>query len=256
MSITSRGLRFGSGFAVVIFSLATFASTCFGQSLVGFEFGVGQNTQQGTFMCDCGAAFNGGKGMGWDGSAFFELPFAPDLFAGIKAGIDRKNTSITTGPENEAGFVETNTGQIDTVVLPMNLTGTLTMSLLSLQPFIQYQVLHSDFFVQVGARISDLTSSNFTQTREMTSNSITFSDGTTISPLVFTNGTHKEEVQYGPLPSATRLLFSGILSAGYNFVSGRMSLAPMVTYDYPFSSPQGGGAWKIASLYGSLAVGF
>ncbi len=277
MSIVQRGLRFGGGI-LVLFSLASYGLPAVAQtgapnstgvppvvpkqplgvehSIIGIQFGVGQNSQEGTFMCDCGAVFNGGKGMGWSESAFFEFPFAPDLFTGIKVGLDHKYTTTTSAVNELVEVVPPDGPKIDTVMLPTNRTGNLTMTLLSFKPFIQYQVLHSNFFVQVGAGISALTSSNFTQTRTMTTSSVTLPDGTTINNLTYPDGSRSDEIQYGALSNATSVLFSGRFSAGYNFIAGRMRLAPMVTYDYPFSKVQSGENWKVASFYGSLALGF
>jgi len=277
MSIASPGLRFGCGFATVLISLAGYALPTIAQSgtpssvgvppvktglpldfehsMVGVQFGVGQNMQQEAFTCPCGATFNNGKGMGWNAAAFFELPVTAYLFAGIKAGLDRMNTN-SSYLASEIVTLETSSGQLDTVALILNRKGSLDLSLLSFEPFIQYQVFRSNFFVQLGAGISDLTRSNFSQTRTMTSRSATLSDGTTINNLTFTNGSNTEELQSGSLTGANSLLFSGILSVGYNFNARRMTLAPTVTYNYPFSSPQSGGIWKIASLYASVNVGY
>ena len=176
MIIDWRGLHFG-GCVLVLLSLVSYTLPAvaqteaprsvgvppvvheqplgFGQSMFGVEFGVGQNMQLGTFTCPCGEAFNGGKGNGWDVSAFFELPIIPDFFAGFKAGLDRKNTR-SSYPTTENVIIETSSGDTSPVTLPIHLTGSLTLTLLSFEPFIQYQILSTNFFVQVGAGISAL----------------------------------------------------------------------------------------------------
>ncbi len=228
------------------------------QPAFGFEFGVGQNTQLGTMTCACGSSFSGGKGTGWSGSGFFELPVAQDFLAGIKVGFVRENTSSTV-PENDVVVVvQPNSNQFDTVALQDNRVASVTLSFLRFAPYIQYQILHSDFFVQVGAGISVLLSSNITQTRQLPSNSVAAVGGQTYNNITFPNGTTSETIQSGSFGDIANPQFSGLLSAGYNFHFGIVSVAPMVKYDYPFStntSPNGNN-WKTTSLYGSIAMKF
>jgi hypothetical protein len=229
------------------------------QPSFGFEVGVGQNTQQGTMTCDCGSSFTGGKGTGWSGSGFYELPVAQDFFAGIKVGFVRENTSTTVPSNDEVIVVQSNSGQLDTAAIQDNRVASVTLSFLRFAPYIQYQILHSGFFVQAGVGISVLLSSNFTQTRQLPSNSvITFSNGQTYNNLTFTNGTTSETIQSGSFGDITNPQFSGLLSAGYDFRFGVVSIAPIVNYDYPFStnSSPNGSNWKISTISGSIAMKF
>lgn len=267
----SLGLRF---LGIAIFSALLFgwsARLCLAQGIgveptkpevtpsprFGIEFGIGQDEQHGSFLCPCGDEFSGGTGRGFSGSAFFELPIGLDFFAGLSAGFDQKHTT-TSRPENEIVIVESGSGNLDTAILPINRTGTVTLSLVRFEPFIQYQILRSNFFVQVGAGVSVVTSSNLLQTRAMTSSSITLPDGSQINNLTFANGNRSENIQDGAIDGINTLEFSALLSAGYTFVFAKSFLAPMVTYDYPFSNigSQNSSDWKISSLYASLALGF
>jgi hypothetical protein len=271
MNSVEKNLRFGGGCGMVVFSLLSYALPSLAQTSVGvpplvidhpqpsfgFEFGVGQNTQLGTMTCDCGSSFTGGKGTGWSGSAFYELPVAQDFFAGIKVGFVRENTSITV-PSNDIVVVGLpNSSQLDTTAVQDNRVASVTLSFLRFAPYIQYQILHSGFFVQVGAGISVLLSSNFTQTRQLTGNSVTF-NGQTYNNLTFLNGTTSETIQSGSFGSIANPQFSGLLSAGYNFRFGIVSVAPMVNYDYPFSTNNSPNEtnWKISTISGSIGMKF
>jgi hypothetical protein len=265
MNKVEKNVRYGSECTAIVLlllshTLPSFAQTSVGvsplvvehtQPSIGFEFGVGQNSQSGT------SSFSDGKGTGWSGSAFFELPVGNDFNVGMKAGYDRENTSSTT-PENETVVLRTSDGT-QAANISDNRIAVLNISFLHFAPFIQYQVLHSDFFVQAGAGISVLLSSNITQTRQLPSNStVTFSNGQTINNLTFTNGTTSESIQNGSIAAITNPQFSGQLSAGYNFRFGMVSIAPMVNYDYPFSSNSNpnGSNWKISTISGSIAMKF
>jgi hypothetical protein len=266
MNKVEKNPRFGTESTVIVllllsYSLPSFAQTSIGvppltiqhpQPSIGFEFGVGQNSQSGT------SSFSSGKGTGWSGAAFFELPIGNDFNVGVKAGYARENTSTTT-PGNEIVVVENpNNYQTETVNASVNRIAIFNISFFHFDPFIQYQILHSDFFIQVGAGISDLTSSQLSQMRTMASNSITLSDGTTINNPTFTNGARSETIQNGSISDIVNPQTSGLLSAGYNFRFGIISIAPMVNYDYPFStnSSSNGNNWKISTISGSIAMKF
>ena len=219
----------------------------------GFEFGVGQNSQQGSFY----SGFTGGTGSGWSGSLFFELPITNDFDIGLKAGYDRKNITSSFS-ENESGTIVTNS-QVDTSVqIPVNRAGMVTASFIRFEPFVQYQILHSNFFVQLGMGISSITSSNISQTKTIANNSITLPNGTTINNLDFTNGSNAESVQNGEIPGESGLRGSGIVTAGYNIIIGKSSLLPMLTYEYPFSNigSENSSNWRISTIYGSIAMKF
>ncbi len=214
----------------------------------GFEFGVGQNSRSGTMVCVCGSAFSGGKGTGLSGSAFFELPAGNDLNIGLKTGYVRENT-LTTTPTNEIVVVHHSGAPQDTaLLLQESTTGALLLTFLQFEPFVQYRLFKSNFFVQVGAGISVLLSNDLTETRQLP---IT-------SSYLFGNGTNSETIQGGHVAEITNPQFSGLLSAGYNFRFGIATIAPIVTYNYPFStgSNQNGNDWKISTIYGSLALKF
>jgi hypothetical protein len=257
-----QSLRIWTAWAVVLLSLlfhslASFAQTSVGvppligehpQPAFGFEVGVGQNSQSGTMECDCGTTFTGGSGTGWSSSAFYELPIGNDFNVGIKAGFNRENTSTIT-PSTEVVVARLSGSSQDTT-LPIqgSRTGSVTLTILQFEPFAQYQILNSNFFLQVGAGISVLLRNDFTQTRQLSSN----------SPYSFTNGTKSEAIQGGNIGGITSPQFSGLLSAGYNFRFGTISIAPMVNYDYPFStnSSAGGNNWKISTVSGLIAMKF
>jgi hypothetical protein len=224
----------------------------------GFEFGEGHNSQSGTMECDCGTTFTGGNGTGWFASAFFELPIGNDFNIGLKAGYDRENVSTST-PTNDIVTVHIpNNYQPDTTILAVNRNTTLNLAFFHFEPFIQYQILHTDFFIQLGAGISILSSNQFSETRTLGSNSITLSNGTTINNLTFMNGSNTETIQGGSIGGIMSPQFSGLFSAGYNFRFGIVSIAPMVNYDYPFStnSSSNGNNWKISTISGSIAMKF
>ncbi len=141
----------------------------------GIDFGLSRNTQQGSFSCPCGAMFASGSGNGFSGSMYFELPAGSDLSVGLKAGFDQKSTT-NTQLTSENVIIETPQGDTSPVSLSVNRVGTVTLSFLQLEPFAQYQVLHTNFFVQLGAGVSMLASSSLSQKREMTSGSITLSE--------------------------------------------------------------------------------
>jgi hypothetical protein len=252
---------------LIVYSFPSFAQNSIGvpplvvdhpQPSLGFEFGVGQNTQLGTMTCECGSSFTGGKGTGWSGSAFYELPVAQDFFAGIKVGFVRENTSVTASSNDEVVVVEPNRNQLDTAAVQDNRVESVTLSFLRFAPYIQYQILHSGFFVQVGAGISVLLSSTFIQTRQLPSNSAVTLNGQTYSNLTFANGTTSETIQSGSFGAIANPQFSGLLSAGYNVRFGTVSVAPIVNYDFPFSTNNSanGNNWKISTISGSIAMKF
>ncbi len=260
MNNIEKNLRIVSGCAAIVLSLVSnvlpgLAQTSVGipplivqhpQPLMGFEFGVGQNSQSGTMMCNCGSTFNNGKGTGWSGSVFFQLPVGNDFNVGMKAGYDRENTSTTTA-ENEVAVVESADSN-QAVNLSDSRIASVNISFLQFDPFIQYQVLHSDFFVQLGAGVSVPLSSNLTQTRQLPSN----------SPYTFPTGTNSETIESGSFGGITTPQFSGLLSAGYNFHVGAIVFAPAVAYNYPFSTNNSvnGNNWKISTIAGSVALKF
>jgi hypothetical protein len=276
MNSGNKDLRIITRYLAALLLLIAYNKSCIAQSSVGvpplviehprpsfgFEAGVGQNSQSGTMECECGSTFTGGKGNGWSASGFFELPVGNDFNVGLKAGYDRENTSTTT-PANEVVIIMIpNSNNSETTTLPVNQNATLNIAFFHFDPFIQYQVLHSDFFVQLGAGISILSSSQFSQTRTMTSNSANMG-GTTNNSVTFANGSTTEAIEGGSIGGITSPQFSGIISAGYNFRFGMTSIAPMLNYDYPFSinsSPTtsfpGGNNWKISTISGSIAMKF
>ncbi len=219
----------------------------------GFEFGVGQNSQSGTYFKN----YTGGTGTGWSGSLFLELPITNDVDIGLKAGYERKNiTSSFT--ENESGTIVTNS-QVDTSVqIPVNSAGMVTASFIHLEPLVQYQILHSNFFVQLGMGISSIASSNRSQTKTIANNSITLSNGTTINNLDFTNGSNAESVQNREIPGESGLRGSGIVTAGYNIIWENPAFYQMLTYEYPFSNigSENSSNWRISTIYGSIAMKF
>jgi hypothetical protein len=266
MTKVENNFRFGSEGAVIVLLLLSYTLPSFAQPSVGvrpltiehpqpsfgFELGVGQNSLSGT------SSFSGGKGTGWSGSTFFELPIGNDFNVGLNAGYDRENTSTTT-PENEnIVVVIPNNNQAETANVSDNRIAVFNISFFHFDPFIQYQVLHSDFFIQVGAGISVLSSNQLTQTRELTNRTITLANGTTTNNVTFANGTTSETIQDGSIAGITNPQFSGLLSAGYNFRFGMVSIAPMINYDYPFTtntSPNGNN-WKISTISSSIAMKF
>ncbi len=223
--------------------------------IAGIELSLAKHTQQGTYGCDCGAQFSGGTGSSFSGSAFLELPVIPDVFAGLKMGLDQKNVSSSYLINELVMVVAPGSEESpDTTSMLINRTGTMSLSSFRFEPFVQYQVFSSSLFIQLGAGISIVTASNFTQTRELKTTSLLLPDGTRLNNMTFTNGTRFEEVENGAISGLNNPEFSGLVSAGYNFNIGRSQLSPVVTYEYPFStiSPKYSGAWKISSLYGAL----
>jgi hypothetical protein len=264
MNKVETNLRCGSEGTAIILLLLTCALPCFAQTSVGvppliknsprpsigFEFGVGQNSQSGS------TSFTDGKGIGWSGSAFLELPVGNDFNIGLKAGYDRENTSTTT-PENEdVVIVGSKNNPPEAANISDNRIADFNISFFRFAPFIQYQVLHSDLFIQVGAGISVLLINQLAQTREMTNSTITLPNGTTMNNVTFANGTTSETIQGGSIGGITSPQFSGLLSAGYIFRFGMVCIAPMVNYDYPFStnSSPNGNNWKISTISGSVAL--
>jgi len=224
------------------------------QSAIGIEFGTGRHTQLGSFSCDCGSTFTDGTGKGLSGSLFVENAFGRDYFVGIKAGLDQKKLSTLSLVDEIVIVNPGGTSKLDTLSLLVSRVGAVTTAYVRFEPFFQYQILHSDFFLQIGAGISVLTSSHFTQTRELVSNSAMLKDGTAVDNLTFTNGAQSETIEDEDVQNANQLRFSGLLSAGYNLGFWGIALVPNVTYDYPLNSVQTDKDWKISSLYGSVAL--
>lgn len=167
---------------------------------IGIEGGLGQYTQVGWMVTPSGHRSPNGNGTGFTGSLFFDLPISRDFFVGLKAGLDFVNTPPRTPP----GF-DISSGVVESEKL----------TLLKFEPYIQYQIVHSPVFIQVGVGISDPLSIGLTEVVPFH----TSSNGVTSETFQGTNNNKS-------------LLFSGLISLGYNFNVSSFTIAPIVTYDH------------------------
>jgi hypothetical protein len=148
--------------------------------------------------------------------------------------------------------------QFDTVEgLPVEIKSNVKISYLTIAPELYIRPFHSGLFLGFAPKISVLLNSNYTITRNLISTTETI-QGTTYNDIRFSNGTTTETVVDEQITDANTLLFSALLSVGYDINFGSFGIAPILTYDYPFTTVRNTNEnnWKIASLYGSVAIKF
>ena len=220
---------------------------------LGFEFGYGADYQQGSFPSSgfFDGLFDNGKGSGLMGAIFFEMPVSRSFSVGLRAGINSESTSQTQQKSESAIVVDP-----DTIMnVLVNQTADVDVSYLSISPQIYFRPFETGLFLSVSPALSILLSSRYSQTQN-------FPSTTTIEGiphnLRFSNGAGTETLQYGQLPDANSIRFSALFSLGYDLPVGNVTIAPIVTYDYPFTTVRNTNEnnWKIASLYGSLGLKF
>jgi hypothetical protein len=174
---------------------------------IGIEGGLAQYIQNATIVCTCGTSFSGNKGNELSGSIFSDLPISQNFDIGIKVGLDHVNTALNA---NDA---------------------SVKLTLLKFEPYIQYQILRSPFFVQSGLGISNVISNSITQT------------------LL------QGQSQSCSIVNIKYWLFSGLVSLGYNFDISSFTIAPIVTYDFPIIINQGNlYNWGFTSFKYALGV--
>jgi hypothetical protein len=262
-------LRFITGCTVVLLLLGGYALPGFAQTgsppisgsansaYFGLEVGYGLHTEEGSFVCNCGNVFEDGEGKGFIASAFYEMELSRNFSAGLKVGFDFKNTTSTSTLFDtvivQPGGSKSNP---DTAAMSVQRTGVLNFTLLRFAPYLQYQVLNTELFVQIGTGISYVMSNKLTQSRSLIGDSVNLADGSTIHNLTFTNGTRSEAFEEAAIPNVPSILFSAIVSAGFGFGFGDFVISPIVTYDLPLSNYQTNYNMKISSLYGSVGLKF
>ncbi|MFI5263388.1 MAG: outer membrane beta-barrel protein [Candidatus Kapaibacterium sp.] len=235
--------------------------------MIGVELGLGQHTQNGTFQAICQCQFSNASGNGFLAGLLFELPVSYEWTIGLGVKFDFKGYTATTNVLETATVTfssPTNPNDsVSTGGLGIERDAKIRETFLVLAPFLRYEFARNGPFVQAGPGISFLLSSNFTHTRILSSSTITLSDGTTISNVRFDNGTRQEEIENGKIPNVASLRLSALATVGWNIlVSDNAVLAPMVTFDIPFTTvrpntapgPSGADNWKITSLYFSAGL--
>jgi hypothetical protein len=230
--------------------------------MLGAELGFGSHKQMGVFMAACSCEFESGSGSGMLLNALFELPLDYDWVIGIKTGVDFKSTKSVT-PKEEASVIRFPAAQdsLTTGTIRFNREGNVSATYLQIAPFVKYQFFRMGPFVQAGAGIGIMLGSNFTHHRVLTSSSATLSDGSQLRNIRFENGTDEETLEDGKIADALGTRISALLTAGYDIqVSERSVIAPMLTYEMPFSTIRENGNlandWKISSLFFTVALKF
>ena len=227
---------------------------------IGFEFGVGHDTQIGDVNTACGCTFPDGSGTGFMSAVSYEVPLFIGIRGGVKTGIEVKKTQGSVSVMESAIIQGAQSGLIDTVAqVPMKRTLDVSLTYATVTTYMSYTIPGIGLFVQVGTAVSDLRSSTFTQKRELASTSYSVG-GHTLNNMRFQNGSSAETVEDGPVPNANTLRVAAMFSTGYeiDLVPLGFGIAAMVTYDTPLTTVQStsGSNWMISSLYGTVAVKF
>ncbi len=227
---------------------------------IGFEFGVGHDTQIGEVKAACGCAFPDGSGTGLMTAISYEGPLFIGIRGGVKTGIQVKRTHGSVSVLESALLQGGEPGLFDTVAaVPMKRTLDVSLTYATVTTYLSYTIPGIGLFVQVGTAVSDLTSSTFTQKRELTSTSLT-TNGHTYNDMRLPNGSSSQTIEDGSVQNANTLRVAAVFSMGYELelVPFGVGIAPMVTFDTPLTTVQttSGSNWKISSLYGTIALKF
>ncbi|MDP4242018.1 MAG: hypothetical protein Q8921_04685 [Bacteroidota bacterium] len=223
------------------------------QNQIGLEFGIGRHMQSGAIKDSCGCIPGNGTGTGFTGALFFEMPMFSGVRAGMKARLDYKKTSSSGIFQDSVVFQSPdNAGRI-----PIEHTLDVSAGYLTLSPYLGYKLPGLGLFFQLGASVSDLVSSELTETRAITTSTVTM-NGTTYNNISLPDGSRKETTANGDIADASQLRVAAFISAGYEIPISRSILAPMITYDAPLTNVRSLNAsgWKISSVYGTIALKF
>ncbi|MDP4286920.1 MAG: hypothetical protein Q8922_03200 [Bacteroidota bacterium] len=228
------------------------------QSQIGFEFGVGRDTQSGEVDAACGCSFADGSGTGFRGAVSYEAPLFFGIRGGVKSGLEFKRTHGSIAI-TEPAIIQASGSGTDTVMqMPINRVLDVSITYITFMPYLSYFIPGIPLFLQLGTTVSDLQSSTFKETRQLATTSLTV-NGHTIPDMRFQNGATTETLSDGPIQDANKLRVAAQMSIGYYVVDVfGFGVAPMVTYDLPLSTVRDVTAtnWKISSIYGTVMLKF
>jgi hypothetical protein len=227
--------------------------------MLSIEGGFGQHIQAGTYDAACNCTFDGQTGNGFLANIMYELPLDYTWIIGIKGGVDFKGlTGNELLPEQAVERYAYNGDSLALSNATFDRTAQVSATYLGIVPFVKYQFARLGPFVQLGPSIQFLVSSNFTHRRELLSGRFTDKDGNTY-PVTFNNGEQTEVLEEGEMTTANGMRLSLQITGGYDIeISDHSLLAPMITYELPFTTVRDDHAnnWKINSLFGSIAIKF
>ncbi|MDP4230800.1 MAG: outer membrane beta-barrel protein [Bacteroidota bacterium] len=236
--------------------------------MIGVELGLGSHQQNGTFQAICKCEFPAASGTAFLGGLLFELPVSYEWTFGLGVKVDFKGYSSSTTVNDTATVTNNATAEVGSGSFYFQRNGSIKETFLVFAPFVRYEFFRNGPFVQVGPGIDILISSNFTHTREITTSSIVLTGippdtgHFTIDNVRFQNGTRSETLESGKIANAATTRISALITGGWDIpVGDNAVLAPMITYDFPFTKVRdnsvganGAQDWKITSLFFSVGL--
>lgn len=227
-------------------------------TLIGFELGAGQTTQEGSFTAPCGCTFSSGSGTDFIGSILYERRLSRVFSGGVKAGADSKrflSSHIYVYPNPTQAM--TSSGSTETFTnFSLQDNGEVTTTYVTLAPYLKYNVLGTLIFVQAAPELGVLAYSHFYQHRNNLSG--TNSNGQNVTGLRYPSGISDTTLENNPLQDISTIRFSALLSAGIDLAIMGIAISPTITFDLPFSDvrPVNENGWRLSSLYGSVTFKF
>ncbi len=227
------------------------------QNQFGIEFGEGFHSQSGEVWDSCGCNPGSGLGSGLTIGILGDVPSYFGLRAGIKARLDYKKTSGSDVFLDSVIVQSGSTGQVVAGRIPLTHRLDITATYLSLSPYLSYEIPNTGLYFQFGPSVSDLLSSQLTETRSIKYSTVTL-NGQAFNNVVLFNGSNSETTADGPISYVNQWRVSALISAGYEIPVGRSTIGPVVSYDYPLTTIRSVNAsnWKISSIYGTIVLKF
>lgn len=204
-------------------------------SQIGLYIGPSFNSQGGTFFTNCNCEFSGGAKAGLMAGVIFERLTRSRFTYGAMLGYE--NRGINGRFREIEGVLQTSpSGRAFTVPITFLNEASITLDVLTVAPFIKYDIL-GPIYLRLGGSFGYVFSSALTHTKILESKTILFPNGEVADVSIPGEPSGEVILQEGPVPEVTKLQIGGFFSLGANFrLTKYMFLSPVLNLQLPFTN--------------------